>query len=361
MNRIHNFNAGPSTLPLPVLERARDELVDFKNKGMSILEMSHRSAEYDAVHQRAGQSIRELLNVPDNYKILFVGGGATLQFSMIPLNFLPEGHSCDFTVTGTWAKKAYADAKKAGRVNVVFDGKEDNYLNLPKVQDLNLDANAAYLHMTSNETIGGIQWHEFPDTGGVPIICDMSSDFMSRRLPLEKFGMIYAGAQKNAGPAGVAVVLIRDDMVERCPDHLGAYLNYRTHAEKDSLYNTPPVYAIYMVSLVMEWVLENGGLQAMEKRADQRSSLIYGAMQKNAGFYRCPVPEHCRSKMNVVFRLPSEDLEKQFIQEAAAEGMGGLKGHRSVGGCRASIYNAMPIEGAQALSEFMDRFAAKHG
>ncbi len=361
MSRIFNFNAGPSTLPLEVLERVRDEFIDFKGKGMSIVEMSHRAAEYDAVHHGAMDLIRELLGLPDNFKVLFIGGGATLQFSMIPLNLLPEGASCDFTVTGTWAKKAYADAKKVGKVNVVFDGESDQYLNLPDPKDLKLDPRAAYLHMTSNETIGGIQWHDLPDTGEVPILCDMSSDFMSRKLPCEKFGLIYAGAQKNAGPAGVAVVIIRDDVLDRCPDDLTAYLSYKIHAAKESLYNTPPVFAIYMVNLVMEWVREQGGLDAMERLADQRSGLIYGAMEKDSGFYRCPVPPHCRSKMNVVFRLPTEELEKKFIASAAAEGMSGLKGHRSVGGCRASIYNAMPIEGARALAEFMGNFAAKNG
>ncbi len=361
MGRVYNFNPGPSTLPLSVLERARDEFVEYAGKGMSIIEMSHRSPEYDAVHRGAMDLVRELLGLPDNYKVLFVGGGATLQFAMAPMNFLPRGSSCDFTVTGSWAKKAYADAQKIGKVNVVFDGKDDNYLNLPPPADLKLDPDAAYLHMTSNETIGGIQWHEFPDAGKVPIVCDMSSDFMSRRLPADKFGLIYAGAQKNAGPAGVAVVIIRDDMVERCPEDLPAYLSYKIHHAKDSLYNTPPAFAIYMVNLVMQWVKDEGGLAAMEKLADERSGLIYGAMEKDSGFYRCPVPAHCRSKMNVVFRLPSEELEKKFIAEAAEQGMGGLKGHRSVGGCRASIYNAMPVEGAKALADFMGEFAKKNG
>ncbi len=361
MNRVFNFNAGPSTLPLPVLERARDEFVEFQNKGMSLIEMSHRAKEYDAVHHRAMDLIRELLGLSANYKVLFLGGGATMQFSMIPLNLLPKGKSCDLTLTGTWAKKAYADAKKVGQVNVVFDGKDDNYLNLPKPKDLKLDPNAAYLHMTSNETIGGIQWYEFPDSGKVPIICDMSSDIMSRRLKLDNFGLIYAGAQKNAGPAGVALVIIRDDILERCSDDLTAYLSYKIHAKEESLYNTPPVFSIYMVSLVMEWVKNKGGLPAMEKLADERAGMIYGAIEKNGGFYKCPVPPHCRSKMNIVFRMPTEDLEKKFIAEASEQGMIGLKGHRSVGGCRASIYNAMPVEGAKALSNFMDQFASKNG
>lgn len=361
MKRIFNFNAGPSTLPLPVLEKARDELVEYAGKGMSIIEMSHRGKEYDEVHRAAMAGVAELLGLPSNYKVLFIGGGASMQFSMVPLNFLSKETSCDFTVTGTWAKKAFADAKKIGKVNVLFDGKEDNYLNLPDPKTLKLDPKAAYLHMTSNETIGGIQWKEFPDAGSVPIICDMSSDILSRRLPIEKFGLIYAGAQKNAGPAGAALVIIRDDLLARCPEHLTAYLNYQTHAKEDSLYNTPPVFTIYVIRLFMDWVREQGGLAAMEKLADKRAGLIYGAMEKSAGFYRCPVPEHARSKMNVVFRLPSEELEKQFIAEASAASMGGLKGHRSVGGCRASIYNAMPLAGAQTLADFMGQFAKKNG
>jgi phosphoserine aminotransferase len=361
MSRIVNFNAGPSTLPLPVLERAAAEFVEFGGKGMSIIEMSHRAPEYDAVHHRAMELIRKLLGLPDNYKVLFIGGGATMQFSMIPLNFLPKGKSCDFTVTGTWAKKAFADASKVGEVKVLFDGADDNYLNLPDPKDLKISSDAAYLHMTSNETIGGIQWHEFPDAGAVPIICDMSSDIMSPKRPGDMCGLISAAPHTTAAPAGVAVVIIRDDMLERCPDNITAYLDYSIHAKKESMYNTPPVFPIYMVSLVMEWVEQQGGLAAMAKLADERSGIVYGAMLKDSGFYRCPVPEHCRSKMNVVFRLPSEDLEKKFIAEAATQGMGGLKGHRSVGGCRASIYNAMPIAGVKKLADFMGEFAKKNG
>ncbi len=361
MNRIHNFNAGPSTLPLSVLEQAQAEMVDYQGKGMSIVEMSHRSAEYEEVHFGATNLLRDLLGLPDNYKVLFVGGGATLQFAMVPMNLLAAGSSCDFTVTGAWAKKACEDAEKIGKVNVVYDGKDDGYLNLPDPADIHPSADAAYLHLTSNETIGGVQWQSFPDAGGVPIVCDMSSDFLSRRLPLKKFGLIYAGAQKNVGPAGVTVVIVRDDMLDRCPAHLPAYLNYRTHADGDSLYNTPPVFAIYFVKLVLERLQQAGGLQAAEKLAEERSSIVYGAVERNGEFYSCPVAAHCRSRMNVVFRLPDKELEKKFISEATAAGMEGLKGHRSVGGCRASLYNAMPIEGAQALADFMTDFARRNG
>jgi phosphoserine aminotransferase len=280
---------------------------------------------------------------------------------MVPLNLLHSNKSCDLVLSGTWAKKAYGDAKKIGKVNVVYDGESDNYASLPDSGELKLDPAAAYLHMTSNETIGGIQWHTWPNSGQVPIACDMSSDILSRGLPFDKFGIIYAGAQKNLGPSGVCVVAIREDVLERCDESLPAYLSYSTHAKKDSLYNTPPVFAVYLMKLVLEWVDENGGIQAAEKWADERSGLLYDAMDKSGGFYKSPVPVKNRSKMNIVFRLPTEDLEKRFISEAAQEGMGGLKGHRSVGGCRASMYNAMPIEGARALSDFMKDFASKNG
>jgi phosphoserine aminotransferase len=304
---------------------------------------------------------RELLGVPGNFKLLFLGGGASMQFSMVPLNLLTPDKSCDFVLSGAWAKKACADAKKVGKVNVVFDGAADHYARLPDPGALQLDPGAAYLHMTSNETIGGIQWHDWPETGGVPIVCDMSSDILSRRLPLEKFGILYAGAQKNLGPSGVTVVAIRDDVLQSCASDLTACLSYRTHAQKDSLYNTPPVFAVYLMKLVLEWVKENGGIAAAETWADERSALVYAAIDRSGGFYKSPVDRKNRSKMNIVFRLPTEELEKQFIQAATAEGMGGLKGHRSVGGCRASLYNAMPVEGARALSDFMQAFASKNG
>ena len=357
MNRKYNFFAGPATLPLPVLEQMRDELVDYNGIGLSLIETSHRSKEYDQVHNEAIALIKELLTVPDNYKILFLGGGATLQFSMIPLNFLGEGKSCDFTITGSWAKKAYDDSKKRGTVNVIFDGAENNFTKIPDTSSLTITPDAAYLHITSNETIQGIEWRNFPDTGNVPLIADTSSDIMSRSLPIEKFGLIYAGAQKNLGPSGTTLVIIREDLIERCPDTLTAYLNYKTHADKNSLYNTPPVFAIYAVKLVAEWVKGQGGLNAMTELAEKRSSLLYNTIEQSSGYYSCPVDKLSRSKMNVVFRLPDENLEKKFVEEATKEGMIGLKGHRSVGGCRASMYNAMPVEGATTLADFMKKFA----
>jgi phosphoserine aminotransferase len=362
MSRKYNFSAGPCTLPVPVLEEIRDEMVDFKGTGMSLIEASHRSKAYDEVHNEAMSVFREVLGVPDNFKVMFLGGGATMQFTMIPMNLMAKpGMSCDFTMTGAWAKKAYADAKKFGDVRVIFDGKADNYMSLPDPDALDIDPKAAYLHITSNETIGGIQWKGFPDTGDVPLVADMSSDIMSRPLPMDKFSLIYAGAQKNLGPAGMGVVILRDDLLERCADDLPAYMAYKTHAPKDSLYNTPPVFAIWAMGLTMKWVKAQGGVAAMQKLAEQRAAIIYGAMNDSGGFYSCPVPEALRSNMNIVWRLPSEDLEKQFVVEATAAGMTNLKGHRSVGGCRASVYNAMPVAGAETLASFMAEFSRKNG
>ena len=361
MTRKYNFSAGPSTLPLPVLEEAAGEFREYAGTGMSLIEMSHRGPEYTEVHNEAMALVKELLGLPDHYNVLFLQGGATLQFSMLPLNLLKGGKSCDFTLTGAWAKKAYADAAKVGDVHVVFDGKDDNYASLPDPASLQVDPNAAYLHMTSNETIGGIEWHDWPETGGVPIACDMSSDIMSRAFPVDKFGFIYAGAQKNLGPAGMGLVIIREDVLEQCAQDLPAYLSYGIHAEKDSLYNTPPVFAIYMVGKVLTWVKANGGISGMETLADERASMVYNTIDTSGGFYSSPVATGSRSKMNVVWRLPSEELEQQFLAQAKEQGMVGLKGHRSVGGCRASMYNAMPVVGAQALADLMKDFAQKQG
>lgn len=360
MARIYNFSAGPSTLPLPVLEQIQQDMVDYKGTGMSLIESSHRGPAYSEVHEGAGKAMRRLLGLPDNYTVMWLQGGATLQFAMIPMNLLAGGRKASYTNTGAWAKKAIADARRFGDIDVVWDGSGENFATLPAAADVTAAAGSAYLHLTSNETIGGVQWQEWPDVD-VPIVCDMSSDFLSRKLPLEKFGLIYAGAQKNLGPAGMAVVIIRDDLLEQCSDDLPAYLAYKTHAPKDSLYNTPPVFPIWVSRLVLDYLNANGGLDWVAGLAEERSGLLYGMMEKHAGFYRCPVAAHCRSKMNVVWRLPTEDLEKQFIAEAKAQGLDGLKGHRSVGGCRASIYNAMPVEGAKALAEFMDEFARTHG
>ncbi len=359
MNRIVNFSAGPSTLPLSALQETAAELPDYRGAGMSLIEMSHRGKQYMAVQSEAAALVKSLLGLSDRFTVLFLGGGATLQFSMVPLNLLGAGKSCDFTLTGAWAGKAFADAAKVGKVNVLFDGKAQNYTTLPDPTTLTVSPDAAYLHMTSNETIGGIQWRDWPDTGAVPIVADMSSDIMSRRLPLEKFGLIYAGAQKNLGPAGLALAIVRDDVLARCSDELPAYLGYKIHAKNDSMYNTPPVFCVYMLGKTLRWLEALGGLDAAEALAEERSGLVYAAIDESNGYYRCPVDPNVRSKMNVVWRLPSETLEKQFVAEAEARGLSGLKGHRSVGGCRASLYNAMPVEGAKALADFMKAFAGR--
>ncbi len=361
MKRIFNFSAGPCTLPLSALEQARDEMVDYQGQGMSLIEMSHRSKTYDQVHHEAMGLVKELLGLPSNYQVLLLGGGATLQFSMVPLNLLHGGKSCDFTFTGAWAKKALADTKKVGKVNVVFDSSDKNFSDLPDPASVKASGDAAYLHLTSNETIGGIQWQDWPDTGSVPLVADMSSDFLSRSIPTEKFGLIYAGAQKNVGPAGLAVVIIRDDILEACSPDLTSYLSYANHAKADSMFNTPPVFTIYMMKLVLERLRDAGGLDAATQLAKKRSDLLYDVIESNGSFYRSPVDAACRSSMNIVFRLPTEELEKQFVAEALAKDMSGLKGHRSVGGCRASMYNAMPVEGAETLAKFMTEFAKQNG
>ncbi len=360
MSRVFNFYAGPATLPLPVLERAQAEFVEYRGIGMSLIETSHRSAEYDEVHNGAVQGIRELLAVPEGYSILLVGGGATLQFSMVPMNILPEGAACDFLVTGSWGKKALADTRAYGRVNVLFDGADHAYTTLPEASAVRSTPGAAYLHLTSNETIGGVQYHRWP-TVEAPIVADMSSDILSRPIPTESFGLIYAGAQKNLGPAGVTIVIVRDDLVERSPDSLGAYLSYKTHAKKNSLYNTPPVFSIYLVRLVLDWIRDQGGVPGIEARNTRKANKLYDAIDNAPDFFRCPVDGAARSHMNVVFRLPSEELEAQFVSAAKAEGMVGLKGHRDVGGIRASIYNAMPEEGVEALVAFMTEFVRTQG
>lgn len=360
MNHALNFFAGPSVLPLEVLESLQAEMVDYKGTGLSLVETSHRSAEYDEVHMGTLSLLRELFEVPENFKILLLGGGATMQFSMIPLNFLSGGKSCDFTLTGAWSKKAYADAGKVGTVNVAFDGKGDSYCSLPDVKGLKPSAGSSYFHMTSNETIGGIQWKDWPDTGDVPIVCDMSSDILSRPVPFEKFGLIYAGAQKNLGPSGLAVVIIREDMLNRCPENITAYLDYRIHADKDSLYNTPPVFPIYAMNKVLAKVKADGGLPGVMKRNAEKAGMLYDVIDGSDGFFKNPVQKAVRSEMNVVFTMETPELEKQFIAAAKEKGMVGLKGHKSVGGCRASIYNSLPVEHVAALADFMKDFRKKN-
>ena len=342
-HRIFNFSAGPCTLPLTALEKARDDFVDYQGAGMSLIEMSHRGKHYDEVHYQAIAGIREVLDVPDSHKILFIQGGATLQFAMVPLNLMIDGQTAEFLNTGTWVKKAIADAEKLGETRVIWTGESDKFTRMPAKDEYQVGDEAAYLHMCGNETIGGIEYHVYPDSGSVPLVADMSSHIMSRPIEWGKLDLAFAGAQKNLGPAGLALVIINKALLEKCKEGLPAYLSYKTHAGKDSLYNTPAVFAIYMMKLTVDWVKSQGGLAEMEKRAVARSSSLYDTIDNSNGWYRCPVDQASRSRMNVCFRLPTEELETKFIAGALEDNFSGLKGHRSVGGCRASMYNAMPL------------------
>jgi phosphoserine aminotransferase len=356
MKRVFNFFAGPATLPFSVLEKMSADFVNYRNMGLSLIETSHRSKEYDEVHFGAMNLVKELLGINDDWKVMLIGGGATLQFGMLPMNLLGGDKIGTYVNSGSWAEKAIKDAKKVGKVEVAWDGKETRYTTLPGVNDLKVNPASVYCHVTSNETIGGVEYFQWPDTGNVPLVADMSSDMLSRPLPMDRFKLIYAGAQKNLGPAGLTLVLIHKDLQAQCADNLITYLKYKTHADKDSLYNTPPVFAIWAFKLVLEWLKENGGLPAAQKRAEAKAALVYDAIEGSGGFYRCPVAGNCRSLMNIVWRLPSEELEEKFVKEAKAKGMLGLKGHRDVGGIRASVYNAMPEEGCTALVQFMNDF-----
>ena len=358
-HRVLNFYPGPATLPLPALEKAQEELLDYQGTGMSIMETSHRSASYSAVHQEAGQLVRDLLELPENYHVLFLQGGASLQFAMIPTNLLGNGASADYVITGSWSKKAVKEAKIIGQAHVAGTSEEANFTYIPK--DLDLSSDAAYVHITSNNTIFGTQYRSFPDTGSVPLVADMSSDFLWRKFDVAPFGLMYAGAQKNLGPAGVTLVVIRDDLLARCRDDIPTLLKYKTHVDKDSLFNTGPCFAIYMVRNVLQWVKAQGGLAAMEARNKGKGDLLYGLIDEMSEFFRCPVAREDRSVMNVVFRLPTEELEKRVIQEAQDAGFIGLKGHRSVGGMRVSMYNAMEPAGVKALVDFLRDFATRNG
>jgi phosphoserine aminotransferase len=354
--RVFNFNPGPAALPLEVLEIMKDELLDFKGTGMSILEISHRSADFEAVNNEAMALVRELMGLGENYKVLFVGGGASTQFAMIPMNFLQAGKTAAYMDIGAWSSKAVKEAKLFGNVHLSASTKDINYTKLPKVADLKWPADAAYLHVTSNETIHGTQMAEFPSSGDVPLICDMSSDILSRKRDFGKFAMIYAGAQKNLGPAGVTLVVLREDMLAKCKEGIPTMMNYNTHAKENSLYNTPPVFGIYTVKLVLEWIKKNGGLAGIEKLNTSKKDKIYGMMDKYPDYFKGTVDKDSRSWMNITMRLPNEDLEKKFISEAKAKGFIGLKGHRSVGGIRVSLYNAMTLDGASQLADFMEAF-----
>ncbi|NSL52003.1 3-phosphoserine/phosphohydroxythreonine transaminase [Calidifontibacillus erzurumensis] len=360
MKRAYNFNAGPSALPLEVLEKAQAELIDFKGSGMSVMELSHRSKEYDAVHQEAKALLCELLNIPENYDVLFLQGGASLQFSMVPMNFLAEGQIANYVLTGSWSEKALKEAKKVGQTHIAASTKESNYRSIPNFDEIQLSENAAYLHITSNNTIFGTQWQDFPSFENVDLIADMSSDILSRPIDIEKFALIYAGAQKNLGPSGVTAVILRKDLLERIPENLPTMLNYKTHADSNSLYNTPPTFSIYMLSLVLNWVKEIGGVNEVQKRNEQKASILYNVIDESNGFYNAHALPGSRSFMNVTFTLPNEELTKEFLAGAKEAGFVGLNGHRSVGGCRASIYNAVPLEACEALRDYMISFKEKH-
>jgi len=359
--RIFNFSAGPAVLPVPVLEEAARNLVSLPGVGMSVLEISHRSKTFEEIIGTAEANLRKLLGVPDGYHVLFLQGGATMQFSMIPMNLMPKGGKADYINTGSWAKAAMKEAAKWGTAQSAGSTEKDNFNRVPLQSELKLDPQAAYLHYTNNETIGGVQWQQPPEAGSVPLVCDSSSDFLSRPMDVKRHALIYAGAQKNVGPAGVVLVIIRDDMVARTPAGLPVMLDYKVMVENKSLYNTPPCFSIYMVGLVTKWLLELGGLEAMQKKNAEKAKLLYDAIDASGGYYRGHSTKDCRSPMNITWRMGTEDLEKQFVKEATAARLDGLKGHRSVGGLRASTYNAFPLEGVKALVDFMKDFQKKHG
>ncbi|MFS0782969.1 3-phosphoserine/phosphohydroxythreonine transaminase [Bacillus sp. 1P06AnD] len=355
MKRAYNFNAGPAALPEEVLLKAQAEWLNIDDSGMSVMELSHRSSIYNNIHQKAKFLLKELLSIPDTHEILFLQGGASLQFSMVPMNLLEEGKKAAYVLTGSWSEKAFKEAQKIGDAAVAASGKENMYARIPSTQDLTYGEDAAYLHITSNNTIYGTQWNTFPNTGSVPLVADMSSDILSKEIDISQFGLIYAGAQKNLGPSGVTVVIIRKDLIKKI-SQLPTMLQYTTHSAADSLYNTPPTFAIYLLSLVLAWAKEQGGVIALEQRNEEKARLIYDAIDGSEGFFKGHAEQGSRSKMNVTFTLPTEELTEQFLQEAKQAGFVGLGGHRSIGGCRASIYNAVPTEHCQALSAFMKKF-----
>lgn len=361
MSKVYNFSAGPAVLPAAVMRQAQEQFTNYQGLGYGIMEASHRSPEFDEIIVAAEANIRQLMGVPDDYAVLFLQGGASTQFAMIPMNLMKDGGSADYADTGSWSSKAIKEAKRFGKVSVVTSSKDSNYNHIPEIPDDQLDAEASYLHITSNNTIFGTEYFDFPTPPeGVPLIADMSSDIMSHELDVSQFGLIYAGAQKNLGPSGVTLVIMRKELAERAPDSLTTMLRYDTHIGKDSMFNTPPTFSIYMVRLVTDWLKEQGGIAAMERVNKAKAKAVYDVIDAE-DFYQCPTEPASRSRMNVCFTIDGGDLEKQFIKEAAEEGLVGLKGHRSVGGMRASIYNAMPAEGVHALIGFMKDFRSRNG
>jgi phosphoserine aminotransferase len=358
--RIHNFSAGPAVLPLPVLEQAQRDLVMLPGVGMSVMEISHRSKAFDEIIEGAERDLRVLGGVPDDYHVLFLQGGASLQFTMVPMNLLPQGASADYIVSGVWSEKAVKEAQRVGSVKIAATTKDGNFARVPRQDELKLSSDAAYVHMTSNNTIYGTEFHYLPETGNVPLISDASSDIFSRPIDVAKHGLIYAGAQKNLGPSGVTLVIVRDELVKKSPASMATMLSYAVHAENKSLYNTPPVFGIYILGLVLKWMVAQGGLTAIDAANTRKASKVYAEIDRT-GFYRGHADKDSRSRMNITFRLPSEELEKQFAKDSTAAGLDGLKGHRSVGGLRASIYNAFPEAGIDALVDFMREFERTKG
>jgi phosphoserine aminotransferase len=358
--RIFNFSAGPAVIPVPVLEQARDEMLSLPGVGMSVMEISHRSKTFDEIIAGAENGLRELLNIPKDYVVLFLQGGASLQFAMVPMNFLSLDSAADYIVTGSWGKKAVKEAQKFGTADLAADMADGGFTRVPHQDELQLNPSAAYVHLTSNETIEGVEFKQEPEVGDVPLVADMSSNILSRSIPVEKYGLIYAGAQKNMGPSGVTVVIMREDLLPRVREGLATMLDYNTHVKNKSMYNTPNTWGIYILNLVCKWLQEKGGLDAMQRENEAKAKLIYDAIDAT-DFYRGHADADSRSMMNVTWRLPSEALEKKFCSEATAQGLDGLKGHRSVGGIRASIYNAFPRAGCEALVAFMNDFERGNG
>ena len=360
MSRAYNFSAGPATLPLEVLEKAKNELIDYQGSGMSVMEMSHRSKEFVAITAKAESDLRKLMAIPDNYKVVFLQGGASTQFAMVPLNLFSSAKKADYISTGAWSKKAISEAKRYGDINVVASSEDTTFNYIPKVNKDMFRSDADYVHITSNNTIYGTCYPELPDTGNVPLVCDMSSNILSKEYDVSKFGLIYAGAQKNIGPAGLTIVIIREDLVGSALDFTPAMLNYKTHVDAESMYNTPPCFAIYMAGLVFDYLLENGGICAMEASNRKKAAILYDFLDSSSMFKATVTPED-RSIMNIPFVTGNDDLDEKFVKEAASANLKTLKGHRSVGGMRASIYNAMPLEGVEALVNFMSDFEKANG
>ena len=359
MTRAYNFNAGPAALPEEVLLKAKQEWMDFEGTHMSVMELSHRSKEYDRVHTKAANLLKELMQIPEHYEVLFMQGGASLQFSMVPMNLLSPEKSASYILTGSWSEKALKEARKIGHTEVASSTKDSYYTRIPDINEISLKPETAYLHITSNNTIYGTQWRKFPNTETVPLIADMSSDILSRKINITDFGLIYAGAQKNLGPSGVTVVIIRKDLIKENQE-LPTMLSYHTYATSKSLYNTPPTLAIYLLSLVLEWTKEKGGIEKIEEINTKKAETIYRVIDESEDFYKGHAEKDSRSNMNITFTLPSKELSDLFIQEAKEAGFVGLAGHRSIGGCRASIYNAVPLEHCQKLADFMNYFKNKH-